>query len=73
MTDPRGDPLRKILIVGGGSAGWMAATFLSRILGRIAEIELLESDAIGVVGVGEATIPPIRKFNNFCGVDEAAF
>ena len=73
MTDPRSDPLRKILIVGGGSAGWMAATFLSRILGRIAEIELLESDTIGVVGVGEATIPPIRKFNKFCGVDEAAF
>ena len=73
MTDPRSDPLRKILIVGGGSAGWMAATFLSRILGRVAEIELLESDAIGVVGVGEATIPPIRKFNQFCGIDEAAF
>ncbi|RGP39819.1 Tryptophan 7-halogenase [Altererythrobacter insulae] len=73
MSDPRAAPLGKILIVGGGSAGWMAATFLSRILGRIAKIELLESDAIGVVGVGEATIPPIRKFNNFCGVDEAAF
>ncbi|MEP5938367.1 MAG: tryptophan halogenase family protein [Erythrobacter sp.] len=73
MTDPHSAPLRKILIVGGGSAGWMAAAFLSRILGRVAEIELLESDAIGTVSVGEATIPPIRKFNKFCGVDEASF
>ncbi len=73
MSDPRTQPLRKILIVGGGSAGWMAATMLSRVLGRVAEIELVESEALGVVGVGEATIPPIRKFNRFCGVDEAAF
>jgi len=73
VSDPRTQPLQKILIVGGGSAGWMAATMLSRVLGRVAEIELVESEALGVVGVGEATIPPIRKFNRFCGVDETAF
>ncbi len=73
MSDVQGAPLRKVLIVGGGSAGWMAAAFLSRILGRVSKIELLESDAIGPIGVGEATIPPIRKFNSFCGVNEAEF
>ncbi len=67
------DPVRNVLIVGGGSAGWMAATMLARALGRSATVRLVESAAIGVVGVGEATIPPIRQFNRFCGVDERAF
>ncbi|MFZ9396560.1 MAG: tryptophan halogenase family protein [Erythrobacter sp.] len=69
----RPDPMRKVLIVGGGSAGWMAAAALSRALGKAIAVELVESDAIGIVGVGEATIPPIRQFNRFCGVDEAEF
>lgn len=67
-----GAPVRDVLIVGGGSAGWMAAAFLSRALGSSARITLVESADIGIVGVGEATIPPIRQFNRFCGVDEAA-
>ena len=65
-------PIRKLLIVGGGSAGWMAAAYLSRALGKSVTIELVESDDIGIVGVGEATIPPIRDFNRVAGVDEAA-
>jgi tryptophan halogenase len=72
-NDPRPQPVRKVLIVGGGSAGWMAAAMFSRALGKSTEIELVESDAVGIVGVGEATIPPIRQFNRFCGVDESAF
>jgi tryptophan 7-halogenase len=73
LTHLRVDHVRKVLIVGGGSAGWMAAAMLSRALGRKTAIELVESSAIGIVGVGEATIPPIRQFNRFCGVDEDAF
>ncbi len=71
--NPTAEPIRNLLIVGGGSAGWMAAAMLSRTLGTTTKITLIESDAVGIVGVGEATIPPIRQFNRFCGIDEAAF
>ncbi|KLE36154.1 tryptophan halogenase [Aurantiacibacter luteus] len=67
------DPVRNVVIVGGGTAGWMAAAALSRFLGRDRTITLVESDAIGIVGVGEATIPPIRTFNSMLDIAEEDF
>jgi len=70
---PRDERVRKVLIVGGGSSGWMAATMLATVLSRDVAVELVESDAIGIVGLGEATIPPMQKFNRSVSLDEAAF
>jgi tryptophan 7-halogenase len=66
-------PLRNILVVGGGTAGWMAAAALSRLSPAGISVELVESDEIGTIGVGEATIPPIRTFNAMLGIDEDDF
>jgi tryptophan 7-halogenase len=68
-----GSSIERVVVVGGGSAGWMTAAFLSQALGGRIAIELVESDDIGIVGVGEATIPPIRNFNTALGIDEDEF
>ncbi len=63
----------KVVIVGGGTAGWMAAAALSKTFGEQLEIRLIESDAIPTVGVGEATIPAMQDFHRLLGVDESEF
>jgi tryptophan halogenase len=68
------DRITSITIVGGGSAGWMAAAALATYLGKGASVRLIESEEIGIVGVGEASVPHIRLFNGqWLGIDEADF
>ena len=64
---------RRIVVAGGGTAGWMAAAALARTMGDSIELTLVESDAIGTIGVGESTIPPLVVYNRLLGLDESEF
>ena len=64
---------RRIIVAGGGTAGWMAAAALARTMGDAIELTLVESDAIGTIGVGESTIPPLVAYNRLLGIAEADF
>jgi tryptophan halogenase len=63
----------RIVVVGGGSAGWMTATALATGLKGRASVEVIDSDEIGIIGVGEATFPSIRDYNRIVGIDETEF
>jgi len=65
--------IRRIVIVGGGTAGWMAAAPLAQRLGNHASVTVVESPDIGTIGVGEATLPTIRFYNALLGIDQADF
>ena len=74
-TGPRATdwPLKRVVIAGGGTAGWMAAAAIARTLGPLVALTLVESDAIGTIGVGESTIPPLVAYNRLLGINEADF
>jgi len=65
--------IKKVVIAGGGTAGWMAAAALSQQFRGIVDVTLVESEEIGTVGVGESTIPPIRTFHRLLNIDEQEF
>lgn len=60
----------RVVIAGGGTSGWLAAAAISKVLGKNITVSIIESDAIGRIGVGEATIPPLRTFHRLLGINE---
>jgi tryptophan 7-halogenase len=70
---PEQNVVKNVVIVGGGTAGWMAAALISKVLMGRVNVDVVESDQIGIIGVGEATIPPIQTVNAVLGINEADF
>ncbi|MBV9929813.1 MAG: tryptophan 7-halogenase [Alphaproteobacteria bacterium] len=64
---------QRVVVLGGGTAGWMAAAALVRLLPHAADVHVVESAEIGIVGVGEATLPHLRAYVQTLGIDEAEF
>lgn len=68
------NPIKKIVIVGGGTSGWIAASMLSyHLKPELCEIHLVESDDLGTIGIGESTIPPVVRLIQNLGIDEKHF
>ena len=65
--------IKRVVIAGGGTAGWVVAAALGKTLGTLLDITLVESDEIGTIGVGESTIPTVRSFHALLGIDEREF
>ena len=65
--------IKRVVIAGGGTAGWVVAAALSKLLQPLLDVVLVESDEIGTVGVGESTIPTARTFHHLLGIDEREF
>src|SRR5438309_3805331 len=68
-----GQPIKRVVIAGGGTAGWIAAYALATQVGDLIQVTLVESDEIGTVGVGESTIPTARTFHQYMGIGEEDF
>jgi tryptophan halogenase len=66
-------PIRSIAVIGGGTAGWMSAAAISKSFGADIQVQLVESEDIGTIGVGEATVPHLSAFNRLLEIDEAEF
>ena len=73
MNEKMTKKIRRYVIAGGGTAGWMAAAMLAKTMGDEIELTLVESDQLGTVGVGEATIPPLLRYTRLIGLNEAEF
>ena len=74
MTQQETDrPIKSVVVVGGGTAGWMSAAAISKSFGGTIDVVLVESEEIGIIGVGEATIPALSQFNRLLEIDEAEF
>jgi tryptophan halogenase len=65
--------VKRVVIAGGGTAGWVTAMALSKQFGKLLDITLVESEDIGTIGVGESTVPPIVSFHHYLGIDEREF